>query len=119
MFLRGINYDIGTYFREGKLSRSEFDEAIIKKVDYERDESVQANYIVELLNIFKKENVFAAFVFTFINPRFKYNDNPKLDLDLASYGIVKSVDETSESNYKGLSWIPKEAFYMLSKYYEE
>ena len=31
MFLRGINYDVGTYYRKGELSRPEFDESVIKK----------------------------------------------------------------------------------------
>ncbi|HTK20833.1 MAG TPA: hypothetical protein VL442_15020, partial [Mucilaginibacter sp.] len=31
MFLRGINYDVGTPFRKDELSRPEFDEAAVKK----------------------------------------------------------------------------------------
>ena len=31
MFLRGINYDIGTPFKKGELTRPEFDEAVIRK----------------------------------------------------------------------------------------
>ena len=31
MFLPGINYDVGTEFKKGKLSRPGFDESIIKK----------------------------------------------------------------------------------------
>ncbi len=97
-----------TEIKDGKL---------VIKGNHNRDESVQSKYIVELLDIFKKENVYAAFVFTFINPRFMYNDIPKFDLDLASYGIVKSVNEAGESTYKGLPWIPKEAFFSLADYY--
>jgi hypothetical protein len=81
-----------------------------------RDETVQANYITELLDVFKQEKVLAAFVFTFINPMYKSNNDPRLDLDLASYGIVKPVNEAA---YKGLQWIPKEAFYRLSAYYKK
>ena len=33
-----------------------------------RDENVQADYITELLDILKREELFGAFVFTFINP---------------------------------------------------
>jgi hypothetical protein len=84
------------------------------KGEYTRDETVQANYITELLDIFKQEKVHAVFVFTFINPMYKHNGNPRLDLDLASYGIVKPIDEPA---YKGLLWIPKEAFYRLAAYY--
>jgi hypothetical protein len=85
------------------------------KGNYVRDESIQANYIIESLDIFKQENVYAAFVFTFVNPMYQYSNDPGLDLDLASYGIVKPLNEPA---YKELPWIPKEAFYRLSVYYE-
>jgi hypothetical protein len=81
-----------------------------------RDEGIQANYIIEILDILKAENVYAAFVFTFINPVYKYNSDPSRDLDMASYGIVKPVDLET---YKGLPWLPKEAFYSLGAYYKE
>lgn len=81
-----------------------------------RDESVQAKYITDLLGIFKQEKVVAAFVFTFVNPAAKYNADPRFDFDLSSYGIVKPVDE---DGYRGLPWVPKEAFYKLGEYYNE
>jgi len=87
---------------------------IIKGEPPVRDETVQANYITELLDIFKHEPIHGAFVFTFVNPRYKYNNDPKLDLDLASYGIVRPVEGKA---YKGLPWVPKEAFYKLADYY--
>ena len=80
-----------------------------------RDESVQAKYITDLLDIFKQEKIVAAFVFTFVNPVAKYNADPRFDFDLSSYGIVKPVDE---DGYKGLPWVPKEAFYKLGEYYK-
>jgi Glycoside Hydrolase Family 113 len=89
------------------------------KGNYLRDESVQANYIIDLLNIFKNEKVYAAFVFTFINPIYKHSTDPKFDLDMASYGIVKPVNYESDSAYKGLGWTPKKAFYSLSDFYKK
>ena len=89
------------------------------KGDYIRDETVQAEYITELLDVFKQEKVFAAFVFTFINPVYKHSNNPHLDLDMASYGIVKPVDNPETGSYQDLSWVPKEAFGRLSEYYKK
>ncbi len=88
------------------------------KDGYVRDETVQANYIIELLGIFEREKIYGAFVFTFVNPSARYNSNPRFDLDMASYGIVKPVDDTNEASYKGLPWVPKEAFHRLSAYYK-
>ena len=75
------------------------------------------NNIIDLLNIFGSEKVYAAFVFTFVNPRYKFNTNPLYDLDMASYGIVKPVDAAGRDSYKGLPWMPKKAFYRLAEYY--
>ncbi len=87
------------------------------KGNYIRDEDVQSDYIIDLLNIFKSEKVFAAFVFTFINPMYKSNANPLYDLDMASYGIVKPVEASSQESWKGLPWTPKKAFFSLAEYY--
>ena len=70
------------------------------------------------LNIFKSEKVYAAFVFTFVNSRYKFNTDPLYDLDMASYGIVKPVDDPNQDSYRGLPWIPKKAFYSLAEYYK-
>jgi hypothetical protein len=86
------------------------------KGEYIRDESVQAKYITDLLDIFKQEKLLGVFVFTFSNPMYRNNDDPKLDLDMASYGIVKPIDNAEEA-YKGLPWVPKEAFTKLADYY--
>jgi hypothetical protein len=86
------------------------------KGEYVRDESVQAKYLTDLLDIFKQEKLLGVFVFTFSNPMYRYNAAPKLDLDMASYGIVKPVDDI-KNGYEGLPWVPKEAFSKLSEYY--
>jgi len=85
------------------------------KSNYERSETTQANYIVDLLELFEKEeNIYAVFVFTFINPEYKYNPDPIRDFDMASYGIVKPINRKDQ---EGLQFIPKEAFYRLADYY--
>ena len=50
----------------------------------------------------------------------KMNDSndPKYDLDMASYGIVKSMPANKTSYYKGLSWLPKVSFFQVGNYYE-
>jgi hypothetical protein len=98
-----------TEFRDGRL---------MIKGQHVRDEEVQSQYIIELLNIYKSEKIHAAFVFTFINPMYKFNANPLYDLDMASYGIVKPVDNSNCDSYESLPWIPKKAFYSLAEYYK-
>ena len=82
----------------GKLSvPTPFDEMLkmIPKVDghYIRDEGVQAKEIVEELAIFDSAGVEGAFVFCFVSPTSAHNDDPRFDIDLGSFSLVKSYPE--------------------------
>lgn len=84
---------------------------------YVRDENIQAKYIIDLLNIYKETNVYAAFVFNFITPDSRYNENPEYDLDMADFGILKVLpDETGNANIPYLTE-KKAAFFEISKFY--
>jgi hypothetical protein len=87
------------------------------KGNYIRDEEVQARYLLELLKIFEDEKVFAAFAFTFVFYNYAYHKEPKFDLDMASYGIVKALPNSEHGTYQGLPWMPKRAFFELGRYY--
>ena len=69
--------------------------SVIPKVDghYVRDEGLQAKEIVEQLAAFDAAGVEGAFVFTFVSPTSAYNEDPRFDLDLGSYSLVKSYPE--------------------------
>lgn len=83
---------------------------------YVRDEATQANYIADLLAIFEAQRVEGAFVFTFVNPA-PYNPDPRYDLDMASYGVVKTLAEGKGQTYPDMNWEPKQAFGTLAAYY--
>ena len=89
------------------------------KKHYQRDEKVQSKYLLDLLNIFEREEIFAAFVFTFISYSYVYNDDPKYDLDMASYGVVRSTPGIKNERYQHLEWFPKDSFFTLGNYYEK
>jgi hypothetical protein len=87
---------------------------------YERDEEGQAAYLREVLDVFEVEGVDSAFVFLFAlhsHPH-RPDGDPRDDLDLASPGIVKVLEERSGVTYPGLPWEPKAAFAALGAYYE-
>lgn len=88
------------------------------KEGFVRDETVQANYIIECLDILKKEKVDGAFVSTFVSPLYPYNKDPQYDLDMASFSIVKSYTDKKGETYKYMPWEPKKSFIALAKYYE-
>jgi len=86
---------------------------------YVRDEDGQAAYLRELLEIFDTEGVDAAFVFIFALDNFPHrpDGDPRLDLDLASLGIVKMLENRGGDAYPGLAWEPKAAFTAVAEYY--
>lgn len=85
--------------------------------DYVRDEQEQATYLRELLDTFTTEGVDAAFVCTFVCYGLPYRDDPRTDLDMASWGVVKVLEDRDGDTYPGLPWEPKAAFTMLADYY--
>lgn len=82
-----------------------------------RNEAVQADYIVDLLNIYQAEGIYGAFVFEFIEPSHPYSSDPHLDLDVASYGIVKVYSNSLDKPVSDVEWKPKQAFHALAKFY--
>jgi hypothetical protein len=81
---------------------------------YRRDEQVQADTIAELLGIYEAEGVHGAFVFEFIEPYNPHADDPRYDLDMAGYGIVKVLPGDQERPYR---WEPKAAFHAVARLY--
>jgi hypothetical protein len=79
--------------------------------EYVRDEGEQVRYLTELLEIFSGAGVDTAFWFTFAGYQTLRNDDPRRDLDLASYGLVAILDDN------GTDWQPKEAFHALAAAY--
>jgi hypothetical protein len=68
---------------------------LIPKVDghYIRDEGLQAKEIIEELVAFDTAGVEGAFVFTFVSPTSAFNEDPRFDMDLGSFSLVKSYPE--------------------------
>ncbi|WP_162511830.1 hypothetical protein [Dictyobacter aurantiacus] len=85
--------------------------------DYIRDEQVQATYLRELLGIFTDEGVDAAFVCTFVCYGWPHRSDPRLDLDMASWGIVKILEGRPGDTYPDMPWEPKAAFTALASFF--
>ncbi|MGN9844963.1 hypothetical protein ACTMTI_43235 [Nonomuraea sp. H19] len=87
--------------------------------EYVRDESGQATYLRELLEIYDAAGVDSTFVFLFALDNFPHrpDGDPRDDLDLASPGIVKVLDNRRGDTYPDMPWEPKAAFTTLAEYY--
>ncbi|QYC42501.1 hypothetical protein Nocox_24490 [Nonomuraea coxensis DSM 45129] len=86
---------------------------------YERDEPGQAAYVRELLEVFDAAGVDSAFVFVLAlyDHVHRPDGDPREDLDLASYGIVKVLEHGRGTTYPDLPWEPKEAFAAVAAHY--
>ncbi|WP_457199739.1 hypothetical protein [Nocardia gipuzkoensis] len=87
--------------------------------EYARDEDGQAAYLRELLEVFDAEGVDSAFVFVLAlyDHVHRPGGDPRDDLDLASYGVVKVLEGRRGDTYPDLPWEPKAAFDTLAAYY--
>lgn len=64
-----------------------------------------------MLRIMDGIGVEGAFVFTFAAPALTHSQDPRYDLDLASYALVKT--------YPDGTWQPKAAYHAVASYYAE
>ncbi len=83
--------------------------------DYVRSEVTQAETIGDLYEV---EGIHGAFVYTFVEPQQTYSPDPRYDLDMASFGIVKVFPEDSGQGYGATGyWEPKEAFRVITEHF--
>jgi hypothetical protein len=83
-----------------------------------RDENFQAKELVDQLIELDKAGVDGAFIMTFVSPINPYDENPKYDLDMASYSLVKSYSKNRHgTTYVDMTWEPKESFKAVAEYY--
>jgi len=76
---------------------------------FRRDEELQAREVLDMLRTLDAAGVAGAFVFTFAAPALTHSEDPRYDLDLASYALVKT--------YPDGSWQPKAAYHAVASYY--
>jgi hypothetical protein len=61
--------------------------------DYVRDEGEQVMYLRDLLEIYQRHGVDTAFWFTFASWNRLHRQEVRKDLDIASFGVVKVIDD--------------------------
>lgn len=83
--------------------------------DYVRDEAEQVQYLRELHAVFEEEGVDLAFWFTFAGYGLAHDAEPRRDLDMASYGVVKMLEGGPPAGNRGPGWEPKLVFGALAE----
>ena len=76
--------------------------------DFVRDEWEQVRYFRELIEIYQRQGIDTAFWFTFASWNRPHRENPRRDLDMASFGVVKVAEEDAATPVQ--QWRPKAIF---------
>jgi hypothetical protein len=91
----------------------------LKPGNYIRDEEMQKSELTDQLNVLERAGAAGAFIMTFLSPSAPYNDDPRLDLDMNSYSLVKSYEHGKHGTaYPDMAWEPKEAFHAVADFYK-
>ena len=87
------------------------------KGEYVRDEQEQATYLREVLDVLESTGIDTAFVCTFVSYNLPYSEDPAKNFDVASYGVVRVLEDGFGETYPDLRWEPKAAFAVLAERY--
>jgi hypothetical protein len=78
--------------------------------DYVRDEGLQARELTDVIGTLGVAGVAGVFVATFVEPLWRYDPDPRHDLDMSALSLVKSHPGQPGRTYPDMAWEPKQAF---------
>lgn len=83
-----------------------------------RSEATQARYLTDVFDVYVREKVDTAFVFTFTAPYHAHDpENPGCDFDMACFGITKFYAPDTPRGKAMPPWEPKQAYHALADYF--
>lgn len=84
----------------------------------ERDEATQASSLVQQLQTIAEAGIDGAFIYTFSFPLLIHGSDPRHDLDVDSFSLVKTLPAGQRGGtYPDMAWEPKQAFAAVADYY--
>lgn len=86
---------------------------------YVRDEGAQAAYYQKMLGLFERAGVYGVAPADLVHPTHPYSTDPRLDLDIASMCIVRSVRDDYADPNSPYRREPKESFRAVAEFYDE
>lgn len=85
--------------------------------DYIRDEAMQARELIETLTALDAAGVDGAFVAEFVTAGATFSEQPRYDLDMNAFGLVKTYRHGKGTTYPDMNWEPKQSFHAVADYY--
>jgi hypothetical protein len=80
-----------------------------------RSERAQAAYLGDTLDVFLTLDLYAAMIWCFHSPDAPHRPEPQLDLDMATYSIVKAIHDDPTDPKSDWHWERKEAFHAVAE----
>jgi hypothetical protein len=80
-----------------------------------RSEHSQARFLTQRLDDFESMGLYAALTYEFVSPDAPHRREPRYDLDMASYSIVRTVWHDPADPAGGWHWEPKIAYHALAE----
>lgn len=87
---------------------------LIVNEGWQYDEDEQVNYLKELYSMFQALGVMYTFWFTFADYEKRYNTDKKHNLDMASYGVVQTLNHNGKT-FPEMHWEPRKIFWSLNQ----
>jgi hypothetical protein len=85
--------------------------------NYIRDEAMQARELIETLTALDAAGVDGAFVAEFVTAGATFSEQPRYDLDMNAFGLVKTYRHGKGTTYPDMNWEPKQSFHAVADYY--
>jgi hypothetical protein len=83
-----------------------------------RSEQTQADYLTELLELFRREPVFHAAIYELVSPDLPHAAEAMRDLDRASHAITRVIRDDPADPASPYRWEPKQAFHAAARIYQ-
>ncbi|MFF3611490.1 abortive phage infection protein [Streptomyces sp. NPDC002580] len=104
----GMGWDVVDYTKEPP----EIEAGVV------RSEHAQAAYLTNVLAAFEAMGLYSAMAYTFVARDAPHRlHDPRHDLDMGSYSIVKTIEDRPGDPGSGVHWEPKDAFHALARQY--
>ncbi|MFE0174722.1 abortive phage infection protein [Streptomyces sp. NPDC059002] len=83
-----------------------------------RSERAQAAYLLDVFDVFESMDLHAALVYDFVSPDAPHRpDDPRYDLDMASYSLTKTLRKHPADPESPWHWEPKQSFDALARHF--
>lgn len=83
---------------------------------YVRSERVQADHLARMLDVFEAEGFLGASPYTFVMADSPHSPDPRYDLDMAGFGLVKVIRRDHLDPASPYRWEPKLSFHAVARH---